>query len=600
MATKEAEIKINIKKSKRGQKGIKDISGPIIGDIHKKTSRWKKLPVKNIIKIKDGSTINKSKNKLLFRGLVFVFIGLVVGAAVLGYVYLRYFSINNQAASLVPYESSIYGKVNMSKLVSFKDSQEQVALDGRMDFTGNYFINIINEEIFKYGLDFSDDIKAFLGEEMSFSYIDSGEDSGFVFLNQVIDVGLAQNNINKAKYKSDLKEENYEDIKIYNFFDNESDSSLYVTFIDDYLVVSRKRFCVTAVIDTYQNKRLNLAQNKDFKSILPLFLTNEILYIYAKPGEITELFNQENNIFTIWSALNSKMDVAFIALREVGGGLLIDARIEGGEYKYKEGISKELYELLPAETSGFIAGQNLSQDIDELKSELKESNPALEFHLDDFLRNIEEKAKIDDVDLLSLFKKEFLLSFDYTGDKINYNIITKLGDNDQALETMNAFEEAVANYYGDINPRKQKMILSDGSEATELLPDPESYAFSDIDFDGKKARGVISENLDNNISYVVDDNNVVIISTSLGSLKNIFSTTSENDKLSNKRYFSYPLSQVSKRGVSNIFYINTKDLQDYFKFDNLLGKTASLFDDIIISVQSKKGIIHLKSFLYLE
>lgn len=600
MVKKESKIKIKIKKSKRDLHNIKDMSGPIMDDIHKKSSRWKKLPVKNIIKIKASGTIGGTKSKFLFKGLIFVLIGMTAVVAILGYVYIRFFAVNDQAANLVPYESSIYGKVDMSKFVSFKDSQGEVSLDGKMDIAGNYFINIINEEIFKYGLDFSNDIKSFLGEEMSFSYIESGENSGFVFINQVKDVSLAQSNINKAKYKSDLQEENYEGVKIYNLSDKEGNSNIYIAFIDDYLAVSKKRFCVTAIIDTFQNKRLNITQNKDFKNILPFYLNNEILYIYVKPGEIAELFSQENNIFTVWDVLGSKMDIVFITLKEKKNGLLIDARVEGGDYQRKKGISRELYEMLPADASGFIAGNNLSQDIDELKSEFKESNPTLEFYLDDFLRKLEEKAKLDDVELFSLFNEEFLISFDYTGDKINYNLIAKFEDNSKALETMNVFEKAAANYYGDIYPCKQKMILSDGSEATELLPNPESFVFSDIDFEGKKARGIVSENLDNNISYIVVDDNIVVISTSLGSLKNIYSVTSENDKLSNKRYFSYPLSQVSGRGMSNILYCNTNDLQDYFKFDNLFGKTVSLFDDVMISIQSKKGKVYLKSFLYLE
>jgi hypothetical protein len=185
------------------------------------------------------------------------------------------------------------------------------------------------------------------------------------------------------------------------------------------------------------------------------------------------------------------------------------------------------------------------------------------------------------------------------GEKFNYNLITSFSDQAQAEKGMQIFEEAVSNYYGNLYPKRQPMMLSDGSEAMELLPDPESFPFINIDFEGKNTRGIDSEQLEQSITYVLEDN-IAIISSSLGSLKKIASVSSENDKLINKRYFNLPYSQVENYNSGNLLFFDNQDLQDYFKFDSLLGKSLSLFDTFAISTKEIPNKLYLKGFLYLE
>ncbi len=598
MKNKENEIKIKIKKS-YDKKDLKDLSGPMMDDIHKKSSRWKKLPVKNIVEIKDNGGKKIPRRKIFFKIFIIIFIILAVFALIAGYLYFNYSIAKDKTAELVPYEASLYGKLNIKSLIDFPGSDKPVALDGRMDFVGNYLINAANNEIFAYGLDFSQDVKPFLGENFSFSFIDSADDAGFVLLLEVLDVDALKNILSKIKFKSQLTEENYENIIIYKLSGDDKNSELYLSFLNSHLVVSKKRTGVAAVIDTFYGKRLNLAQNKEYHRASPWFLFNEIAYIYAKPREIDKLLNSESNLFNIWSAATYKIDSTFLALKEKKNGLLLDISLNGSDYEFDGGLNNKLIDLLPANNSIFMAGKNLSKDWKEMQSDISVSNPALEFYLADSLRKFEESARIDDGDLLKFFENDFLVSLDYSGDKINYNLITKFSDNSQAEANMNIFEEAASNYFGNKYPKKQKMMLSDGTEATELMPDPESFQFTDLDFEGKIAHVIEGESLGHEISYIINDN-VVIISTSLGSLKNIVSATSENDKLTKKRFFSYPYSQVYQSGSNNILYFDNKVLQDYFKFDNILGKTFSMFDNTAISVRVGEGKLKIKSFLYIE
>lgn len=599
MAKKEKEIKIKIKKSKRDKLKFNNISGPRMNDIREKSSRWNKLPVKNIVKIKSNRKSGRNKKSILVRlaiALVFVLILLI---SICGYWYFQYSIAYSKVARIMPAESAIFGKIDLSKFIEINGQDQALALDGRLDFTSSYFINQINQQIFSFSLDFDNDIKNVLGRYLAFSYIKNGESSGFVFVNQVSDPSAVVNLTEQAKYKSVIEQENYEGYEVYHLSEKDGDSELYLTLLGDLLTVSRKRACVVAVIDTYQEKRLSLRDKDQFQQGVPVYHGKNLGYIYLQPQDISEVFNNDNNIFRIWDATTYDVDSAFLSFKERDGGVLIEASLNSENFKSRPGISKELLEYIPSDTSGLIAGQNLSQDFSELREDFAISSPELDFYLSDLLRKIEEQARVNEEDITKFFSNEFLLSFDYVGEKFNYNLITSFADQAQAESGMQIFEEAVSNYYGNLYPKKQPMVLSDGSEAMELLPDPESFPFKEIDFEGKKARGIDSDQLEQGVTYVLEDN-IAIISSSLGSLKKIASVSSENDKLINKRFFNLPYSQVENYNSGNLLFFDNQDLQDYFKFDSLIGKSLSLFDTFAISAKETSNKLYLKGFLYLE
>lgn len=599
---KETRIKITVGKARKKNNMEMGKSGPRMNDIRKKTTDRKKMPVKNIVKIKEEKSNVLTSKKYFYRGLFFVVLGIIILILISFYAYWQFLAPQDKIADLIPEEAPLYGKVDIGKIISndSKNIQPEKIIT-QFDFLLNNVVQKINEEIFDFGINFTTDIEPFIGNNLAFSYIKNGGDNGFVFIVEVDDKEFAFNTLEKIEYKAVIDVENYEGIEIANIAKKDSYEKYYLTLFDNFMVLSKKRSPITSIIDTYKEKRLSLSQSQEYKKLSPFILFNKLFYLYTKPSEITELVPGNDNIKIAWEVITNKINAIFLFSQAAENGLQLDL---SADYRHEgsrvEKISKDLIESLPLETSGFIAGKNLAKDFSELKDDLISTNPALEFYYTNLVSNFEEKSRAElDDGLLNYFANEYLVSIDYSVDKINFNFLIELSQSTKATDKIEEIEEAISNYLGNMYPKKEKMILSDGTETFELLPDKDSFKFEDMEFEGLKVRSITNPEISHNFSYVIMDNKL-LASTSLGSLKNMLSARQETNKIINKRYFNYPYSKVAGWRNENIIYLNTKDLGNFLQASKNLEKYLQSIDNIILSTSSGKDKLFLKGFLYLE
>ena len=285
------------------------------------------------------------------------------------------------------------------------------------------------------------------------------------------------------------------------------------------------------------------------------------------------------------------------------GGVLFNMTAYRSEDKTSRRISRELIDYLAVDTSGFIAGHNLDDDLAGLKQDLASKSPTAEFQLNNFLRSIEERARVNLADdLFKYLNNEYILVLDHDSGKTNYSFVFKLKDAEKAKTQAAVLEEAVTNYLGSIYPIKKEMTLSDGSKAEELFPDQESFKFTDLDFAGVKVRSVTNDNLSDNFSYIILEDKL-LVSTSLESLKNLLAANDSKTSgklLTNKRYFSQPYSEAADWQSESIFYSDVSDLADYLNIEGGQRKYLEPFDTILLSFSSQDKKIFWQGFIYTE
>jgi hypothetical protein len=601
---KNTKIKVTIRKKKKEDKINWGKSGPRVNDVHAKASRWKFLPAKNVVKIREKKKSDKLTGKYFYRGIFFVALGIVGILCLTVFYYWQFFAPRDKMVKFIPQETVLYGKVDLDGLFSGGNGLEKKELAGlakKLDFLKEKLIKMVDEEIEPLGIKFITDVRPFLGDDLALAYLKNGEESGFVFIADFSDRKLAEDTLEELRYKAEVERESYSGIDIIIIKKKKVNLTFYCVFLEDYIVASKNRNNVVAVIDTYGAHRASLARSEDFKSLVPLVLRKKFAHFYIRPAELSEIVSNNDSLRIFWDVFVNKVKVAFVTLGADDEMVYVDLVAQGAEGKMKRSkVSEELIEILPVETSGFVLGRNLSEDFAELKEELVAGSPALEFYFSSLVRRIEERTKVElSNNLLSYFDAEYIVFFDYSGDKVNYNFIFKLIDTNEAGEKMKEIEKAISNYLGNLYPKKEKIILADGSEAYELLPDEESFRFEDLEFEGATVRSIINPNVPHNFAYVILDDKL-LASTSLGSLKNILLAFKETNKIVHKRYFNVPYSKISRWKNENVVYLDVGDLTDYLKIRDPSKRYLEPFRNVLFSSFSHKDKLFLKGILYVE
>jgi len=610
MAEGQAENKkIKIDVNSQSKSGATDLnrSGPRINDIRNKSSRWRSLPTKNVVKIKEEEKKNRSIAYYFYKGLFFVACG-ITGLAVIGFVlYWQLFASRSTAAALLPAETLLYGQVDIEGVL-FKDAKRGKSLADiaqKSNFSVDKVIKNINQETEPLGIKFVTDIKPFLGENFVFSFFSTADESGndqaeWVFIVDVFDKKMAGEALEKMGYKTDIKRENYQEVEIIDINKKEGGLLTKAVFIEDYLIISYSQEHLEAIIDTYQQKRASLAQQSAFNNINPLVLREKFAYLYLRPDQLSGFLSQGSNLHILWKSLAAKMPTAFITFEAKEKGLAVNLEASYSDKKAGRRVSKELIDVLPVETSGFIAGRDFDQEFFELKQDLVANSPVVEFYLNNLIRKTEERAKVEiNSELLEYLGDEYVVAFDNTNGQTNYNFIFKLKNQAVAVEKTKEVEEAISNYLGTVHPKKEEITLADGSKANELLPNKEAFPFTDLDYDGTTIRSVINPELTNNFSYALTDDKL-LVSTSLESLKNMLTAISTPNKLLNKQYFNTPNSAANSWRSENVVYADISDLTDYLKISATDKKYLEPFDTFLFSFFSQNDKVYLQGFLYME
>ncbi|NQV13576.1 MAG: DUF3352 domain-containing protein [Parcubacteria group bacterium] len=590
-------------------------SGPQVNDIRNRSSRWRSLPAKNIVKIKEEKPRKKSAAYNFYKGLFFVIIG-VLGLVMVGsFLYWQFFAVYSTAASLMPTNTLLYGRVNMSGLL-FPDEQKDKALADLAEQADSLIdkgTGLINERTEPLGVKFVTDIKPFLGEDLHFGYfsVDSGsaedgskiETADWVFVVDLFDKQAVENVLQRMSYKAEIVREDYQGVEIVSIYDQEKKLLTHGLFLEDYLVISYSRVHLETIIKIHQQELTSLVQSANLKNFNPLALRNKFLYLYLQPEQLTKYVPADDDMYTLWSVAMADLQSASVTMEAKEGGLLFDMTAQKSTGGSSKRISQELIDHLPTDISGFTAGSDFGNDFSEFKQDLASKNPTAEFHLNNFQRNIEEKAQVDlDNDLFKYLNDEYLIAFNPSDGGTSYSFVFKLKDEEQVKTQLAVLEEAVANYFGSVYPLKKEITLSDGSKAQELFSDQESFQFTDLDFSGMKIRSVANPDLSNSFSYIILEDKL-LVSTSLESLKNLlvaYDSQTSGRLLSNKRYFNLPYSEVTSWRSENMFYADLNDLASYLQFSKAQQKYFESFDTVLFSSFSQDKKIFWQGFLYIE
>ena len=610
------QVKVKIKHDHK-ESSPEDLtkSGPQVNDIRNRSSRWRSLPAKNVIKIKAGDKKKKSVAYSFYKGLFFVIVG-VLGLVIVGsFLYWQFFAVRGTAAALVPVDTLVYGQVNINGIL-FPDEQKDKALADlakQNDPLIRKGTNLINQRIEPLGAKFATDIKPLLGRNLYFSYFlaESGVDeeekaiiSGdWVFIADMFDVAAADDVLRKIGYRAEVTREDYQGVEIISIHDDNGALLTHCLFLDDYLVLSHSRSHLQAVVKTYQQEYTALAQSTYLTGFNPLTLRNKLLYLYLQPTQLSQYISTTDNMSTLWDIVLSDVQNAIVTMEAKEEGLLFSVTAQQATTETGKRISQELVSYLPTDTSGFIAGHNFNEDLTKFKQDLADKSPAGEFYFNNFQRNIEEKSRLNlHDDLLKYLDDDYLVAFDHNKDRTDYNFIFKLKRSEQAKTQTTAIEEAVANYLGSVHPLTQEITLSDDSKAKELLPDQESFKFTDLDFAGVTVRSVTNESLDSNPSYVILEDKL-LASTSLESLKSLLvasDSQTSGKSLANKRHFNLPYSEAASWQSESVFYFDVSDLIDFLKLDVGQKQYIESFDTFLLSYSSQDKKILWQGFGYTE
>lgn len=613
---KKKKIKVTVARDhKKSSQEDLTKSGPQVNDIRNRSSRWRSLPAKNVVKIKEEQKKKSSAASSFCKGLFFILIGMLGLVVISSYLYWQFFAVRGTAAALVPADALVYGQININGVL-FPDKQKDkplASLAERIDPLLDKGTSLIDEKIEPLGVRFVTDIKPFLGKNFYFSYFPAGDEidqdgnktvtPDWVFIVDVFDRTAADNMLRKMGYRAKITREDYQGVEIISIRDEKGDLLTNYLFIDDYLVVSYSRAHLQMVIKTYQEEYSTLAQSTKLKNYNPLTLRKKFLYLYLQPAQLTSYVPQVSNLYVLWGMTIADLQGMLITMEAKEGGVLFNMVAQRSEDKTDQRISQELMDHLAVDTSAFIAGHNLDKDLAELKQDLASKSPTAEFHLNNFLRSIEERARINlAADLFKYLDDEYVLVFDHADGKTNYSFIFKLKDVAKAKAQATILEEAVTNYLGSVYPIKKEMTLSDGSKAEELFPDQESFKFTDLDFTGRKVRSVTNDNLSDNFSYVIMGDKL-LVSTSLESLKSLLVASNSKTSgklLANKRYFSLPNSEATNWQSESIFYTDVSDLADYLNIKGTERKYFEPFDTALFSFSSQNKKVIWQGFLYTE
>ncbi|MBU1178196.1 DUF3352 domain-containing protein [Patescibacteria group bacterium] len=613
--SRKKKIKITVGHSRK-KKSQEDLtkSGPQVNDIRNRSSRWRSLPAKNVVKIKEEKKRGRSVAYNFYKGLLAVLVG-VLGLVVIGsLLYWQLFAVQSTAAALVPNDALIYGQINIAGIL-FPDEQKNKPLADlakQHDTVIRKGTSFIDQQMEPLGVKFATDLKPFLGRNLYFSYFpasgDNDDENGevvttenWVFIVDLFDKPAAENALRKIGYRTEITRQDFQGEEIISI--NSQDGSLLVhcLFLDDYLIISQSQSHLQAVIKTNQQEYITLAQSTNLPNFNPLTLREKFLYLYLQPTQLSAHIPSTNNMSVLWELMLADVQDALVTMEAKEGGLLLDITAQRQDSHTGQRISQKLINYLPTDISGFITGNDFSGDLTEFKQDLTEKSPTVEFHLNNFQRNIEEKSRLNlQDDLLKYLDDEYLIALDHSDGQTNYDFVFQLKNGEQVKTQMAVVEEAVANYLGSVYPVTQEIILSDGSKAQELLPNKEAFQFADMDFAGMTVRSVTSESLSDNISYIILGDKL-LASTSLESLKKLLIASDSKTSgklLVNKRHFSLSYGEAASWRSENIFYFDVDDLTDYLKLNATQRSYLESFDTFLFSFSSQDKKMLWRGFGY--
>lgn len=541
----EKELKIDKKKSKK--------ESLILADGEVKKPRFK---------------INKKK---LFGGIL-ALIMLAILVAV-GYLIFERAFRAEPIAKFLPADSTV-------ALVEINTNFDHTQLDktfkllaGHPEYSKESLIKFA--ETF-FSLVYETDVKPWLGREVGVAYMNSAKETNVVYELYFAEV-LSQTNVDKFIQRYNPIENIYTGHKTYNV--KLPGGPAYVTFLDNYLVVSSKEQAIFQLVDAQNDANQKLYFTPQYRKVdnnLPL---NRTAFLYVNFDQLSDNFlhklpflNPNGVSIAMVKPLLKAFDsegAALIALDNdfaVQTFLTLHGNNSGASsyLSFEKKYNASLAAYLPKNTLAFWGGEDLESELQKMLSTFTGGDDSSQMLVDQILQNYTQKYFGQDTsfknDILPLLKNEFALSIEKNNNKNVYKLIFGLETAQTDTVKIHQLASNFASYGGVFEPKVVEHTLPDGTVGREIVAAPEEILKLDSSYHDTTLYELKMGKQNWSVYYAIV-NNLAVVSNDPDSIKvTIDLMKGQGESLSSTERFMNDIKPV----------IKGSDEVSFFDFDGIL------------------------------
>lgn len=487
----------------------------------------------------------KGKKRHIWPRVVLVLTIILIGAAILtfaGYFIFDYFKAKNldSLVKLAPNNAETYIYLNKEKITN------DVLKTNDFLFSNPKTLAYLPEGVFDS-----------LGNENALVFFDNY--SLLISKNQNFELFNNQTLKNAKISYFDYRNRSIYNVKV----DNKNFYYCQVGLTGEYLALSDNDDILRKVVDANFDQKKSLKYDKYYTQINKKNIADSFLYLFSKKpsnllGSVAKVNLPENLLgnFLFLEAKEKDSDISF--------KIYTDLALE------KQISFKEPFKFLPNKAILAYSGNNLQKIYLNLKDEIN-NDESLAF-LKTFDESVENAYGLNlNKDLLLFFDNNFeILVLPGKKDKNTYAAILEIKDENILSTKMKILEDGLIKYFARQKPREKRVVLSDGSEGIELLPDISKFKFVNFDFEKYKLRKLV-EKKDNKKSdffaYCFFEDKLFLASSS-DTLKDVLKSL-EN---SNAKFGS------DVKANNGLLYLDSLNFLDNFGIE-LKGDLTAGFED---------------------
>ena len=472
--------------------------------------------------------INKKK-KLKIHFTVLFFIGLFIfSVGVFGYTFRLFSWVPVNLDEVLPKETAFVTKIHLNKI---KNEQDTLNLQE--------FVSRLDEYLEKkFTINFTKNIKPWIGSKASFSILDEGE-----YL-------WAIERRNKKESQKFLEEfitngEKFVEQELENgkLLTPEFSSDIAFGFYHNWLLVSPSQAAIKKVF----TKEFSLQENEKYKKIITDIPQNNFIFSFANTDllldhiKIPESFKKYSPLA---KTIAQSLPHVGVSLQYEKEQITVSTKILSQEGVFKERlVSKtpnqtmpELAHMIPKDILFFTNGSDLYAKYLHTKEFLSELDPQFSIIFEGLLQAQSEKIFGENFqfeqDFLSKMRGQyaFALNFeDVLKPFINFTFITGFGYENKT-EDISQFHDAIHLAQTQFSPKIEVVELPDGTTRKELVSaKPEEIAIEKIEFSNHTFFANHDKTTQQQFAYGFFDKNLVF-STHTEGLKSIISIIEDKNE----------------------------------------------------------------------
>ncbi len=546
----------------------------------------------------------KKKNKLKFHFTLLFFIGLIfLIFGILSYT-LRLFSwVPVNINEVLPTETVFLLKIDLNKIEKEKNTINTENLTNKL----NEFLEK------KFTINFSDDIKPWIGSQAVFSILD----------NKKYLLALNWKNKNKTyefinKFRTNGETFNKEEFKNGILLTPQFSSDITFGFYHNWLLISPSKTTIKEIF----TKKIALKDNLEYKKIRKDIPNENIIFSFIKTEKLTENINLSES-FKKYSPLlktfASSLPYLGFSVQKKKEQITLSSKILTKEGIFakrlinkrpNETIPKLAY-MVPKDILFFTNGTDLYSKYLHTKEFLSQLDPQFSVIFDGLLQAQSEKIFGEDFkfeqDFLSKMRGQYAFILDFKDQLkpfINFTFITGFGYENNS-EDISQFHDAISFAQTQFSPKLEEVELPDGTIRRELVSaKPEDIAIKKMKFKNHFFFTNSKNKIKQQFAYGFFDNNLVFSTTSEGLTSIISIIENKNNSLAENSDFKksvlFEFSPSESYGFLNISKLipSLQLWQDEAKSNYFTNFVYSRFRNITFSRKVFPNEIFIKAIFF--